>query len=140
MIYKTCGRCGRHIPSGTTCPCYQQDKRKYAKPEGVKKYYHTTEWRKISLHVLAMYNYVDVYAWVAHKQMLPATTVHHIVPIKEDYSRRADISNLIPVSDASHKGIEKLYRDGRKTETQNLLRGALQRWREQHGGYDTEDA
>ena len=39
MIYKRCSRCGRRIPSGTTCPCVLADMAK-SKRERDKAYSH----------------------------------------------------------------------------------------------------
>lgn len=132
MIYRRCGRCGKRIESGTTCPCRTQDKRIYTKAEGISKYYHTGEWHRVSTYILRKYDGVDVYAWAVHRVLLTADTVHHIVPLKENYGKRTEIDNLIPVSRKSHSEIEKLYRDGRKRETQEKLYRALREWKDMH--------
>lgn len=49
--------------------------------------------------------------------------VHHIIPVKDDWSKRYDIDNLIPLSNATHEYIEQTYAQGQreKIEMQRVL-------------------
>ncbi len=133
MIYKRCSRCGKRIPSGTKCTCWKSEKRKYKKREGTDAWYHTSEWRKTRDTVISKYNGVDLYALYMHGVFRTADTVHHIVPLKEDWSKRTDMGNLIPVSRYSHNEIEKFYRDGDQAHTQGILYECLRKARKDRG-------
>lgn len=120
-IYKRCGRCGKRIESGTKCEC----KRTYSKPVGIKNIYHSGDWRKVRNNIINKYNGVDIYAWMEHKKFETANTVHHIIPLKEDPNKKYDEDNLLPVSDASHKEIERKYKTEKKemiTKLQDMLK------------------
>ena len=145
MIYKRCVRCGRRIPSGTTCGCYSKykEKRIYAPATGLKLLYHTTQWEKVRAYVMAQFVGIDLYAWHAQHRIVPASTVHHIVPAKEvGEAGFYEVENLLPVSDASHKEIHRAYRESEqaKKAMQDVLWEAKRAWREQtstdenHGG------
>lgn len=43
-------------------------------------------------------------------RVVPADTVHHIVELMEDYSKRCDLDNLISISEATHSMISKAYK------------------------------
>lgn len=60
---------------------------------------------------------------------MAADTVHHIVPLKEDWNRRADPDNLISLSAVSHAEIEQAYKTDEETkrEMQNRLRAMIRR-------------
>ncbi|NFC89502.1 HNH endonuclease, partial [Clostridium botulinum] len=50
--------------------------------------------------------------------------IHHIIELKEDWDKRLDIDNLIPLSDKVHKIVHRTYdrSDKDKKEMQELLR------------------
>ena len=130
MIYKRCARCGKRIPSGTTCGCY---KREYGKPTGIKTQYHTQRWKDVREYILNLYSYVDLYAMYHHGKVRPADTVHHI----EETDSRPELfyqtDNLIPVSRDSHNEIHKRYKE-HDAKIKNDLRDYLSRYREHGGG------
>lgn len=129
MIYKRCGRCGKRIPTGTTCPCYSQDKRTYKKAEGIKVQYHSGRWRKTRDYVMHMYNGIDLYALHRYGRIVPADTVHHIEPTKDRPNLFYEISNLIPVSDSSHKEIHHRYKTEDMGKVMDELRSCLDKYK-----------
>ena len=96
-IYKRCSKCGKRIPSGTTCECIKQIRRQQKK-ERDKDYdqhrrnktraafYKTKAWRLTKEDVLTHYMYIDLYAYYHDGKFIQATMVHHIVPISTDYT------------------------------------------------------
>ena len=97
------------------------------------EFYHSNEWDKARIAVLNMYNGMDPYAYYVEHKIEPATMVHHIMELKEFWSLRLDLRNLIPLSDSSHKKIGLLYKSGNdvKEETQDKLMGLIERWRKE---------
>ena len=116
MIYKRCGRCGKRLPSGTTCDCvkklnaarhkdYDRNKRSRTSYD----FYHSSEWIRARAEALERDSYIDVYAYMTRGEVLPADTVHHIIPLTDDWSKRVDIDNLISLNHSTHSAIEQEY-------------------------------
>lgn len=89
-------------------------------------FYHSKEWEALRAYVLATYKGLDLFAYFIENTITPASTGHHIVEIKDDWSLRLTIDNIIPVSDVSHKKIHAMYSKDKK-KTQNLLRNLLKK-------------
>ena len=79
--------------------------------------------------VLTHYMYIDLYAYYHDGKFVPATMVHHIVPISTDYAKRLDRGNLIALSDKSHGIVHKAMREGREEEIIRLLLGYKEKWK-----------
>lgn len=123
MIYKRCPKCGKRIPSGTSCPTC---KREYAPTKKGAEFYHTARWQMMRRYILSKFNGVDLWEW-AGGRFVPADTVHHIIPAEEDRDLIFSESNLIPLSRASHAEIHALYSRSPedKLKTQEKLRGLV---------------
>lgn len=61
-----------------------------------------------------------MYAYMTSGKLIPADTVHHIKPLRDDKSTALDPSNLMSVSAASHAAIEHLYTNHRQAAEKNL--------------------
>ena len=92
---------------------YVKDKDKY-------DFYHSPEWAKLVQAVRARDGGIDRYAWLAHRAYVPGRTVHHIIPIEEDWDKRFDPDNLILVSDSSHGEIHAALKAGGKQRAQAI--------------------
>lgn len=134
MIYKRCGRCGKRIPSGTNCECYQKEKRMYAKAEGIKKAYHTQRWKNLREYVLVKYNGIDIYMLYKYGKVVPADTVHHIATTKECPALFYSVENLIPVSRRAHEEIHERYKREDQETVQKELRQYLKKFLNTGGG------
>ena len=57
-------------------------------------------------------------------------TVHHIIPVKDNYDKRLDVDNLIGVCYSHHQLIHNLYDkdDKTKQDTQELLLKIVNDW------------
>lgn len=53
---------------------------------------------------------IDVYLYMTQGVIVAADTVHHIIPIKDDWERRVDIDNMMSLSSDTHSMIEQMYR------------------------------
>ena len=94
-------------------------------------FYHSGVWEDKRRYIISLYSGIDVYAYYAKGKSISATMVHHITELKEDWSLRLADSNLIPLSDASHREMARLYRNN-KASTQKLLRGFLLNWHKEY--------
>ncbi|WP_017416777.1 hypothetical protein [Clostridium tunisiense] len=98
-------------------------------------FYNTLEWKRIRDVARAMQNGVDVFSYYILDKVEEAETYHHIIEIKEDWTRRLDIDNLIGLTESNHRRIHKLYnksiRD--KKQIQKLLFNLVQRYYKEFG-------
>lgn len=129
-------RCGKQIAITDKCcsECilyYQNKNAKYQKTYDKTKrenesFYHSDEWIRIRVLIISTYIGLDLYEYFINNRIVKADTVHHIIELKEDYSKGLDINNLIPLSASSHRKIHKMYLK-RKKETQDMLFDILKR-------------
>lgn len=147
MAYKKyCARCGcnRLIDATKTyCSLHaatnaerNAEYDKTRRDKGAKEYYNSSEWQTARAAALARDTGIDVYIYMTERRVVPATMVHHIVELREDYSRRSTLSNLISISEATHEGvIKKAYSNPEtKREMQQKLRKAVKNYQKVVGG------
>ena len=134
-IYKRCSRCGRRIPSGSRCPChaqYQRERhREYDSKRRDKKskdFYGSREWEAARQEALELDGGIDVYLYMTEGKVVFADTIHHIIPLKEDWGKRTDLDNLMSLSHETHSKIERLYKE-KGLEIISELQGMLQDFR-----------
>lgn len=134
-IYKRCSRCGKRIQSGQKCPCLKERHReydRYSRDKKTKDFYGSREWERARDAALEADGGIDVYLYMTTGEILLADTVHHIVPLKDDWSRRVDISNLMSLNHDTHSMIEQMYRKDKRKAIQNL-KEILREFREKEG-------
>lgn len=107
MLKKLC-RCGKVIEyNQKRCDeCEQQAKQqqakrhkhydRYKRNQKSKAFYESRAWRRTRKNVLARYKGLDIYDFFINKTITHATTIHHIVELTDNWSRRLDTKNLIP--------------------------------------------
>lgn len=134
-IYKRCSRCGKRIEAGTTCQCLKDRHKeydKYSRDRRSKQYYNSREWEAVREHVLQLDEGIDVYVYMTQGIVIRADTVHHIVPLKENWSLRSNEDNLISLNHDTHSMIEQQYRKN-KNEMQEELKAMVQQYRSEKG-------
>lgn len=134
-IYKRCSRCGKRIEAGTTCQCMKDRHKeydKYSRDRRSKQYYNSREWEAVREHVLQLDEGIDVYVYMTQDVVTIADTVHHIIPLKEDWSLRNNEDNLISLNHDTHSMIEQQYRKN-KNEMQEALKAMVQQYRSEKG-------
>lgn len=116
-IYKRCSRCNKRIPEGTTCECVKKrDRERYREYDRTRRdakakgFYNSKEWESVRAAVIDMDDGIDVYLYMTQGIIEAADTVHHIVPLREGWDKRADVSNLISLSNRTHAEIEEKYK------------------------------
>ena len=134
-IYKRCSRCGKRIEAGTTCQCLKDRHKeydKYSRDRRSKQYYNSREWEAVREHVLQLDEGRDVYVYMTQGIVIRADTVHHIVPLRENWSLRNNVNNLISLNHDTHSMIEQQYRKN-KNEMQEELKAMVQHYRSEKG-------
>ena len=137
MLLKIC-KCGKLIPQGQAMceDCRIRAKARHSeynekiRDRKTAEFYTSRDWRVCRDAALAHYDYLDIYDLYIHQRLTMAEHVHHIVELEDDWSRRFDLLNLIPLSHSNHSSISQLYkRDGAtKARTQRLLAELICRW------------
>lgn len=129
QLKKICPRCrGRMIDADKTCCDWCQEKRnarhkeydRLKRDQKARAFYHSKSWVRLRDHIMMMAGGIDLYELHENKRIAEATVVHHIIELEEDWSRRLDPANLIPLSHKSHAKIHKLYKEDKKN-IQRLL-------------------
>lgn len=122
MIYKRCSRCRKRLPEGSTCNCwkksYHKEYDRISRDKQAKAFYCSSAWTKKREEVLNMDENIDVYVYMTKGEIILADTVHHITPLRDDWSRRLDEENLMSLSHETHSKIERRY----KSDKEQIMR------------------
>lgn len=79
----------------------------------------------------------DVYLFMTKGEILAADTVHHIIPLKDDWGKRFAEENLMSLNHDTHSMIEQKYKTN-KPEMEQILMKMLQEYRRQQGQGESE--
>ena len=113
---RECKRVGcRALTRGTYClehvgnvanDTYQRHKEydKHRDPRS-DKFYHSGEWKKASNQAMIRDHFI-CQRHLKNKKIVSAEMVHHIIPIKIDWSKRLDLDNLVCLCDSCHAEVE----------------------------------
>lgn len=143
-IYKRCSRCGSRVPSGSKCPCIIEieKQRKKARDKAYdtttrdKKattFYLSGEWEIVRADTIAHYTGIDIYSYYILNKIEYGHTVHHIIPLKDDWSKRIDKTNLIYLTESNHQLLHKAMREGKYQETIQLLQELVRKYEQELG-------
>lgn len=111
---------------------YYRQYDRYSRDKESANFYNSGDWKRIRQHILSKYKGLDLYAYFMDDEIEYADTVHHIIELKDDWSKRLTIANLFPLTANNHMKIHKLYVKNKK-ETQKLLLNLLEKWKESYG-------
>ena len=122
MIYKRCARCGKRLPSGTTCMCYNRyaEYNRYRDDDKYNRFYTTAKWNKAKDTVKQRCYGLDIYSLLVDGVIEFGRTVHHIEPLKDNWDKRLDYSNLIYLTEQHHHMVHAQLQDGDYEMTQKL--------------------
>lgn len=113
MLAKICDRCHKRIDYNNKCGCYKpknQSSNTDLYNADVKQFYNTTEWAKARAKAMQLTYGLDPISLILNNRIEQAFTVHHIIPIIDDYSKRLDTDNLIPLTEKNHRMIHEMYK------------------------------
>ncbi len=148
MLYKVC-RCGVMIPQ-TMKMCERCERRQQSRhvvynntrrDKRAAEFYLSKEWRAIRPVMMAVYDYIDIYALYELGELITlkdSDPIHHIVELEDDWNQRLNPLNLLPVSQATHNAITALYKQDKATmrAMQTKIRQVISRHFEEAGGIE----
>ena len=126
-VYRRCGKCGKKIAQGVTCECVKATRKEYNKnvrynKDNMKysKFYDSIHWKRMSTYIRCKYNGLCLVCYIKYKVLKIADVVHHIVELKEDYSKRLDEENLVTLCHSCHNILHSNYAEKEKQELNNI--------------------
>lgn len=126
-IYRRCGKCGKKIVNGVKCECLKTTRKEYNKNVRYNKdnkeysaFYNSVHWKRMSSYIRCKYNGLCLMCYFKYKILTTANVVHHIVELKEDYSKRLDEDNLITLCHSCHNILHGNYTEKGKQELYNI--------------------
>ena len=72
---------------------------------------------------------IDVYLYMTKGEIKNADTVHHIIPLRDEWEKRNDLDNLMSLNHETHSMIEQMYKKS-KRKVQDELVEMLREFRE----------
>lgn len=143
-LMKYCNRpgCNRLVPQGVKyCTAHTigktaENRQRYKEYDAhrrnkkAKAFYNSAEWKAARARVMARDAGIDIYLYIMEGRIVPADTVHHIVELLEDYTKRCDMDNLISISESMHSMISRAYKDRtKKAAMQQVLRECIREYK-----------
>lgn len=135
MIYKRCSRCNSRIQTGTECECKSKRFKEYNK-DNINKYksfYKTGAWIKVRQQVISYYNGIDIYSYYNNGLVEYGQTVHHIEPIKNNWDKRLDITNLIYLTESNHRKLHNRMDNGEEQQVIHELHKLIEKFNKEMG-------
>jgi 5-methylcytosine-specific restriction endonuclease McrA len=128
-LYRRCGSCGKKILKEAVCECIKDNNKKYDKEvrrnkENIKytSFYQSSAWEKLSKDIKRKYNGICLMCLIKYKVITVCDMVHHITPIREDFSKRLEKKELIPLCHRCHNSIDHInYTEDKKAELRDLI-------------------
>lgn len=146
MLLHRC-RCGKLIPQNMKlcADCTEgstggmsrhMEYNMYRRDKKAAAFYVCNDWRRLRSQIMQLYDGLDIYAYYVQHRIMTADMVHHIEEIEDNWDRRLDASNLIPLSNTNHGIISALYRRDeatKKATQEQLLAVIAEHWKGQGG-------
>lgn len=117
MLKRICTICGRTVEAGKPCGCMAASRKEYDTAHRNKEsaaFYHSKQWKAVQQLVAARAHYADELISFEEGRIVPGRIAHHIQPIADRPELSLSLSNIIYVSDATHKRIHDAYSKGAK--------------------------
>ncbi|MBV4417459.1 HNH endonuclease [Clostridium tyrobutyricum] len=89
----------------------------------LKKFYKSIPWIRCRLSVIRRCMYMDILELYNTGRIVEGYTVHHIIELRDDWTKRLDIDNLIYLTESNHRKVHTLYDKDKETKlkTQRML-------------------
>jgi len=81
---------------------YQRYYDRYKRNTQAKRFYNSKEWLRVREYVLQRDNYLCQPCLNEHKKITKANTVHHIIPLLNDWTKATEEKNLESICMSCH--------------------------------------
>lgn len=115
---------------------YDKNTRRKGDNKKYDDFYKSTPWLVTRAHVMDFYDGIDVYEYFTTGKIVASQTVHHIIELKEDFSKCLSVSNMIPMTLKNHSKIHLLYKRN-KVVYQKLMFDLIERYKREVKGIAT---
>lgn len=123
-IYRRCSRCGCRIELGNKCSCVNSrhaEQRRIVSGDKENRFYFTSEWKKVRQAAIDRYFGLDFYSYYTENIIEFGETVHHIIPLKDDWNKRINKKNLIFLTESNHQRIHTIMKRN-EAEKQKIIK------------------
>lgn len=146
-LLKFCSRCNKTIPYGKTlceeCEAKVKAKKKVSTEKDKERYrrykanrtdnmyqefYQSKGWRLLRSNMTEYYFNMCVWSYYEYGVIKFGNQLHHIVEIKDDFSKRLDTNNVILLSQEAHQIIHEMYKYD-KVAIQGKLKEYVERFK-----------
>jgi hypothetical protein len=106
---------------------YKANRLKDKTEKKIQGFYNSIEWIRARELVKTKQYGIDIVEYYKTGKIVAAETYHHIVEVKEDYSMRLDIYNVLGLTNSNHQKIHGKYNkdDYTRLQIQKELKGLL---------------
>ena len=101
--------------------------KKFRRDKREQSFYNSKQWKMLRDFIAVKYKGLCIWSYLIEDNIVSADVNHHIVPVKDDWSKRLDIYNIIPLSNRTHNMIHELYKKD-KEGTQKILKDLIFKW------------
>ncbi|MGE6895758.1 hypothetical protein [Priestia flexa] len=95
--------------------------------EREQRFYSSKQWELMKLTIINKYKGMCIYTYYKEDRIVPYDTIHHIIPVKDDWNMRLHLYNLIPVTESVHQKLHKMYKHD-KEQAQKELKELIAKW------------
>ena len=88
---------------------YQDRRLKDKEKKKQQQFYNSDSWKRVREAVVSDYLGIDIYEYYTTGRIVQGETVHHIIELKDNWSCRLDINNLIYLTERNHRKIHAIY-------------------------------
>lgn len=109
---------------------YSKKRMQDAEQKRHQSFYNSDDWKRIRDAIIANCFSIDIIEFFRTGALVEGFTVHHIIPIEDNWNSRFNIDNLIYVSESNHQRIHMEYLKGQreKEQMQKILFDLKQKW------------
>lgn len=109
MIYKRCGRCGKRIQVESQCSCRYKEYNVQRKDKKEQSFYNSTQWITKRTNRVRNLLGIDWFEYYSTGNIVAGYTLHHIIELKDDWSKRLEDINLIYLTQSNHRRVHEAY-------------------------------